>query len=131
MAPRCCVLTPTASISPLHHYKYNTPNNRQFTPPLRASETKKGKIFQTPFSVLKKEKKKTMACSSRAVSASLSFFFLLLGFSAAKELLVGGKIDAWKIPSSEVDSLNQWAEKSRFRVGDYLGNLPNTTISSI
>jgi len=65
-----------------------------------------------------------MADSSRAVSASLFFFFLLLGFSAAKELLVGGKIDAWKIPSSEADSLNQWAEKSRFRVGDYLGNFP-------
>ncbi|WVZ19664.1 hypothetical protein V8G54_006986 [Vigna mungo] len=82
--------------------------------PTRASESKKGKISL----VLKKEK--TMASSSRAVSASLLFFFLLLGFSAAKELLVGGKIDAWKIPSSEVDSLNQWAEKSRFRVGDYL-----------
>ncbi|KAL9313225.1 hypothetical protein ACSQ67_018677 [Phaseolus vulgaris] len=62
----------------------------------------------------------TMASSSRAVSASLLFFFLLLGFSAAKELLVGGNIDAWKIPSSELNSLNQWAEKSRFRVGDYL-----------
>ncbi|CAJ1973634.1 unnamed protein product [Sphenostylis stenocarpa] len=61
-----------------------------------------------------------MAGSSRALSASLFFFFLLLGFSAAKELLVGGNIDAWKIPSSEVNSLNQWAEKSRFRVGDYL-----------
>lgn len=55
-------------------------------------------------------------------SASLLFLFLLFGFSAAKELLVGGKIDAWKIPSSESDTLNQWAERSRFRVGDHLGN---------
>ncbi|KAG5034156.1 early nodulin-like protein 1 [Glycine soja] len=53
-------------------------------------------------------------------SASLLFLFLLFGFSAAKELLVGGKIDAWKIPSSESDTLNQWAERSRFRVGDHL-----------
>ncbi|KAL2337013.1 hypothetical protein Fmac_011459 [Flemingia macrophylla] len=37
-----------------------------------------------------------------------------------KELLVGGKIDSWKIPSSQSDSLNQWAERSRFRVDDYL-----------
>ncbi|XP_020237896.1 early nodulin-like protein 1 [Cajanus cajan] len=53
-------------------------------------------------------------------ASSLFLLFLLFGFSAAKELLVGGKIDAWKIPSSESDSLNQWAEKSRFRVGDHL-----------
>ncbi|XP_057433458.1 early nodulin-like protein 14 [Lotus japonicus] len=53
-------------------------------------------------------------------SASLLLLFLLFGFSAAKELLVGGKTDAWKVPSSEADSLNQWAEKSRFKVGDYL-----------
>ncbi|XP_061365272.1 early nodulin-like protein 15 [Gastrolobium bilobum] len=61
-----------------------------------------------------------MAGFSRTVSASLLFLFLLFGFSAAKELLVGGKIDAWKIPSSEADSLNQWAERSRFHVGDHL-----------
>ncbi|KHN15298.1 Early nodulin-like protein 1 [Glycine soja] len=38
----------------------------------------------------------------------------------AKEMLVGGKTDAWRVPASESDSLNQWAEKSRFQVGDYL-----------
>ncbi|RDX81304.1 Early nodulin-like protein 1 [Mucuna pruriens] len=57
---------------------------------------------------------------SRSASASLLLLFLLFGFSAAKELLVGGNINAWKIPSSQPDSLNQWAERSRFRVGDYL-----------
>jgi len=62
-----------------------------------------------------------MAACSRT---SLLLLFFLFGFSAAKELLVGGKIDAWKIPSSESDSLNQWAERSRFRVGDHLGNFP-------
>ncbi|XP_027355677.1 early nodulin-like protein 1 [Abrus precatorius] len=61
-----------------------------------------------------------MAVFPRTVASSLLLLFLLFGFSAAKELLVGGKIDAWKIPSSEADSLNQWAERSRFRVGDHL-----------
>ncbi|CAJ1972414.1 unnamed protein product [Sphenostylis stenocarpa] len=41
-------------------------------------------------------------------------------FLPAKEILVGGKTDAWRIPTSESDSLNQWAEKSRFQVGDFL-----------
>lgn len=63
-----------------------------------------------------------MVGCSRNASASLFLLFILFGFTAAKELLVGGKINAWKIPSSEADSLNQWAEKSRFRVGDHLGN---------
>ncbi|TKY58043.1 Early nodulin protein 1 [Spatholobus suberectus] len=53
-------------------------------------------------------------------SASLLLLFLLFGFSLAKEILVGGKTDAWKIPASESDSLNQWAGRSRFQVGDYL-----------
>ncbi|KAL2317974.1 hypothetical protein Fmac_031850 [Flemingia macrophylla] len=59
-----------------------------------------------------------MAASS--ISASLLLLFLLFGSSVAKEFLVGGKTDAWKIPSSQSESLNQWAERSRFQVGDYL-----------
>ncbi|KAJ4871963.1 Early nodulin-like protein 3 [Raphanus sativus] len=52
------------------------------------------------------------------------FSFLLL-LSAAhlaycKEILVGGKPSAWKIPSSPSDSLNKWAESLRFHVGDSL-----------
>lgn len=39
----------------------------------------------------------------------------------AKEFLVGGQTDAWKIPSSsQSESLNQWAENSRFHIGDSL-----------
>ncbi|XP_054820002.1 early nodulin-like protein 1 [Prosopis cineraria] len=59
-----------------------------------------------------------MAASSTA--SSLAFLFLLFGLSAAREILVGGKTDAWKIPSSQSDTLNQWAERSRFQVGDHL-----------
>ncbi|KAM3266516.1 early nodulin-like protein 1 [Capsicum annuum] len=47
-------------------------------------------------------------------------FLLMLNFTEAREYLVGGKTDSWKIPSSESDSLNRWAEKSRFLVGDLL-----------
>ncbi|XP_057738082.1 early nodulin-like protein 15 [Arachis stenosperma] len=61
-----------------------------------------------------------MAGCSIVSSASIFTLFLLFGFSSAKEHLVGGKIDAWKIPSSEANSLNKWAERSRFQVGDHL-----------
>ncbi|KAJ7958487.1 early nodulin-like protein 1 [Quillaja saponaria] len=64
-----------------------------------------------------------MASSLRAntsLSVSLLFVFLLLSFSEAREILVGGKPSSWKIPSSESDSLNQWAGKIRFKVGDFL-----------
>ncbi|KAG2316686.1 hypothetical protein Bca4012_067522 [Brassica carinata] len=51
----------------------------------------------------------------------LSFFLLLLvDLSCCKEILVGGKPTAWKIPSSPSDSLNKWAESLRFHVGDSL-----------
>ncbi|XP_059460956.1 early nodulin-like protein 15 [Corylus avellana] len=59
-----------------------------------------------------------MAVFSRAISAFV--VLLLFSFSEAKEILVGGKTDAWKIPSSQSDSLNQWAGSSRFRIGDSL-----------
>jgi len=52
----------------------------------------------------------------------LFIFSLLFGLSVAREILVGGKTDAWKVPASQSDSLNQWAERSRFQVGDFLGN---------
>ncbi|KAK8645252.1 hypothetical protein V6N13_119095 [Hibiscus sabdariffa] len=61
-----------------------------------------------------------MAVLSRRQTSSLVFFLLFLSFTEAKEFLVGGKPEAWKIPSSESDSLNKWAESSRFRIGDSL-----------
>ncbi|CAN4075359.1 unnamed protein product [Withania somnifera] len=65
-----------------------------------------------------------MAGFSRNVLFSSSVvavvFFLLLSLTEARDHLVGGKNDSWKIPSSESDSLNRWAEKSRFLVGDSL-----------
>ncbi|KAL6533831.1 hypothetical protein OROHE_013664 [Orobanche hederae] len=49
------------------------------------------------------------------ISSLLLPFFLLASFSEARDHIID-----WKIPASESDSLNRWAEKSRFRVGDSL-----------
>ncbi|KAK8523478.1 hypothetical protein V6N13_113422 [Hibiscus sabdariffa] len=57
---------------------------------------------------------------STRLPSFLALFLLLLSFTEAKEILVGGKTHAWKIPSSQSDSLNRWAEKARFRLGDSL-----------
>lgn len=56
-----------------------------------------------------------------ATSSLLLMITLFLSLSEAKEIIIGGKTDAWKIPSSQSDSLNKWAESSRFRIGDTLG----------
>ncbi|KAJ6383076.1 hypothetical protein OIU77_031490 [Salix suchowensis] len=63
-----------------------------------------------------------MACFQRAaVACTLVLMSFFVGLSQAKDVLVGGKTDAWKIPSSESsDSLNKWAEAARFLVGDSL-----------
>lgn len=56
-----------------------------------------------------------------ATSSLLLMITLFLSLSEAKEIIIGGKTDAWKIPSSQSDSLNKWAESARFRIGDTLG----------
>ncbi|KAL4284327.1 hypothetical protein GQ457_16G000420 [Hibiscus cannabinus] len=60
------------------------------------------------------------AVFSSRLTSSLVLLFLFLSISEAKEIVVGGKENAWKIPSSESDSLNNWAANSRFRIGDSL-----------
>ncbi|KAL3500309.1 hypothetical protein ACH5RR_039402 [Cinchona calisaya] len=65
-----------------------------------------------------------MAGFSRAISSSSTILVLcclFFSFSEAnRDLLAGGKTDSWKIPSSESDSLNKWAQRSRFIIGDTL-----------
>ncbi|XP_050272307.1 early nodulin-like protein 1 [Quercus robur] len=56
----------------------------------------------------------------RALLSSMLFISLFISFTEARELLVGGNSNAWKIPSSESESLNKWAEASRFQIGDSL-----------
>ncbi|KAF8400515.1 hypothetical protein HHK36_013814 [Tetracentron sinense] len=60
-----------------------------------------------------------------ASSRTISYFLVLMvlsifSFSEAREILVGSNTDAWKIPSSDSESLNRWAEGSRFQIGDSL-----------
>ncbi|KAI3939224.1 hypothetical protein MKX01_002092 [Papaver californicum] len=66
-----------------------------------------------------------MAISSRIVALSMSLVFVSLimfsSFSEAKDFMVGGKPNGWEIPSSiKSQPLNQWAQSSRFQLGDSL-----------
>ncbi|KAF9612653.1 hypothetical protein IFM89_003128 [Coptis chinensis] len=58
--------------------------------------------------------------STSSLLFSLVLIFIFFGFSQANDILVGGKTDSWKIPSSQSESLNKWAEKARFMIGDAL-----------
>ncbi|KAF9600576.1 hypothetical protein IFM89_010062 [Coptis chinensis] len=53
-------------------------------------------------------------------SVMLLFIIIFFSFSEANEILVGGKTDSWKIPSSQSQTLNKWAEKCRFNIEDTL-----------
>lgn len=67
--------------------------------------------------------KQIKAMAGFSSTTCLLLIFLLLRSSEARDILVGGKADAWAIPSSESQSLNKWAETNRFRTGDTLGKL--------
>ncbi|CAH8360752.1 unnamed protein product [Eruca vesicaria subsp. sativa] len=58
-----------------------------------------------------------MTSSYLPVTIFLCIFFLSVN---ANEVTVGGKTGDWKIPSSSSFSFNEWADKSRFQVGDSL-----------
>ncbi|XVE97458.1 hypothetical protein REPUB_Repub03eG0021400 [Reevesia pubescens] len=58
--------------------------------------------------------------SLRTLVLLLALVFVLFSFCEAKDILVGGSENAWKIPDNSSDSLNQWARKIRFKVGDFL-----------
>ncbi|KAI4335542.1 hypothetical protein L6164_014180 [Bauhinia variegata] len=45
---------------------------------------------------------------------------LLVSFSEAREFLVGGSAESWKIPSTSQVPLNQWAQRQRFMINDTL-----------
>ncbi|KAK1269829.1 Early nodulin-like protein 1 [Acorus gramineus] len=66
--------------------------------------------------------KSTMASSTVFTSAPLflALIFITTISSEAKDFLVGGTTNAWKIPTSKTDSLNSWAEGTRFQIGDSL-----------
>ncbi|CAH2077324.1 unnamed protein product [Thlaspi arvense] len=62
-----------------------------------------------------------MASSSLPITIFLciSFFFYLSSVDA-NEVTVGGHSGDWKIPPSSSYSFNEWAQKARFKVGDFL-----------
>ncbi|KAF5749508.1 putative Early nodulin-like protein 15 [Tripterygium wilfordii] len=53
-------------------------------------------------------------------SLLLIFLFNIITLTEGRDILIGGKSNGWKIPSSESDSLNKWAQASRFQIGDSL-----------
>lgn len=66
-----------------------------------------------------------VSIKSNTLVSFLAFLviFVFISFCEAKEFVVDGKANSWKIPSSP-DEFNKWAEKTRFQIGDYLGNFP-------
>ncbi|CAM9001756.1 unnamed protein product [Rhodiola kirilowii] len=52
--------------------------------------------------------------------SQLLLLIVFLSLSEAREFLVGGTTDSWKIPESDPDALDKWAEEFRFRIGDSL-----------
>ncbi|RRT41119.1 hypothetical protein B296_00043242 [Ensete ventricosum] len=58
-------------------------------------------------------------------SSLVCLTLLLVSFtiSEARDFLVGGDDRAWRVPRTTTDSLNRWAERNRFHIGDSLGNL--------
>ncbi|GMP60806.1 hypothetical protein CsSME_00023518 [Camellia sinensis var. sinensis] len=64
-----------------------------------------------------------MAGSARdLVFLVLVFLMMIISFSEGREFMVEGKTNAWKTPSSEFESLNLWAQNSRFLIGNSLDN---------
>ncbi|CAL9104427.1 unnamed protein product [Musa textilis] len=55
-------------------------------------------------------------------SSLVCLTLLLVSFtiSEARDFSVGGDDRAWRLPPTPADSLNRWAEKNRFQVGDSL-----------
>lgn len=52
----------------------------------------------------------------------ITLFIVMFPFSEAREFVVGGQENSWSFPTSS-DSLNSWAQKGRFEVGDILSTL--------
>lgn len=73
-----------------------------------------------------------MAGFSRTVTLPvLLLVFFFISFSEGRDYLIGGKPNAWTIPTSESDSLNHWAQKSRFLIGDSLGTFIHSFFNHI
>ncbi|KAG7618070.1 Cupredoxin [Arabidopsis thaliana x Arabidopsis arenosa] len=61
-----------------------------------------------------------MASSSLLVTIFLCISVFFFSSVNANEVTVGGKSGDWKIPPSSSFSFNEWAQKARFKVGDFI-----------
>ncbi|XP_010417263.1 PREDICTED: early nodulin-like protein 1 [Camelina sativa] len=61
-----------------------------------------------------------MASSSSSLPLAIFSFIFLCSLAAANEVTVGGKSGDWKIPPSSSYSFTEWAQKARFKVGDFI-----------
>lgn len=68
--------------------------------------------------------------SVRFLFLILALWCLLFTVSEAREILVGGKENSWTIPPS-ANFFNMWAEKIRFRKGDFLRKLSSNSFNFI
>ncbi|KAI3879983.1 hypothetical protein MKX03_020391 [Papaver bracteatum] len=59
--------------------------------------------------------------ASLLMYSSLVLVYVLFSSTEAADILVGGKPNSWKIPSSVSDSLNKWTGSTHFSIGDSLG----------
>jgi hypothetical protein len=55
------------------------------------------------------------------------FAAVAVAMAGATQFTVGGGSNGWSVPPAGAESLNAWAMKNRFQVGDKLGNLLCTT----
>jgi hypothetical protein len=51
----------------------------------------------------------------------LACFALVAAMAGATQFTVGGK-NGWSVAGASAESLNSWAMKNRFKIGDTLGN---------
>jgi hypothetical protein len=51
----------------------------------------------------------------------LACFAIAVAMAGATQFTVGGS-NGWSVPSAGAESLNAWAMKNRFQIGDKLGN---------
>jgi hypothetical protein len=62
-----------------------------------------------------------MAKCSAMYDLGLACFAVAVAMAGATQFTVGGS-NGWSVPSAGAESLNAWAMKNRFQIGDKLGN---------
>ena len=58
---------------------------------------------------------------SSSYGLGLACFAVAVAVAGATQFTVGGA-NGWSVPGAAAEPLNTWAERTRFQVGDSLGN---------